>query len=206
MASDLPNGFVHVHDRIPTISVDLRYYSDNNFVGRRIDGYSAPRAILSVKATQALKKVQTELGKRGLGLKFFDAYRPKRAVRHFYRWSKDYADTRTKATYYPNIAKRDLFRAGYIARRSGHSRGGTVDLTIIDLKTGKELDMGSPFDFFGPVSWCKSDRIAPRQKANRKLLRTVMMKHGFKPYRMEWWHFTLKKEPFPRTYFDFEVK
>jgi D-alanyl-D-alanine dipeptidase len=206
MASDLPNGFVYVKDLIPSIKVELRYYNGNNFVGQRIDGYSASRAILSEKAAKALQKVQQELGKQGLGLKIFDAYRPKRAVRHFFRWSKDQQDTRTKQAYYPGIDKRDLFRAGYIARRSGHSRGSTVDLTAVDLKTGKELDMGSPFDFFGPVSWYKSDRITPKQKANRKLLHTAMMKHGFKPYKMEWWHFTLRQEPFPRTYFDFEVR
>ena len=206
MSAELPNGFVYVQDHIPTIEVDLVYSGSRNFVGKRIDGYVGPRAILTEKATRALKKVQADLEERGLGLKIFDAYRPKRAVRHFYRWSKDVGDTRTKSKYYPDIDKRNLFRAGYIAKRSGHSRGSTIDLTVINLASGKELDMGSPFDFFGKISWYKSDRVTPKQRANRKILHNAMRKHGFKPYYMEWWHFTLRKEPFPRTYFDFEIK
>ena len=206
MAANLPSGFVYVREIIPAISVDLRYSGNNNFVGARIDGYAGSDAILTERAARALAKVQSELAIRSLGLRIFDAYRPKRGVRHFFRWASDPRDKRTQPDYYPGLEKRDLFREGYIARRSSHTRGSTVDLTLIDLHTGAELDMGSPFDFFGPVSWTDWGRITPQQKANRHLLRQMMMKHGFRPYRMEWWHFTLRNEPFPRTYFDFEVR
>lgn len=205
-ASHLPTGFVYVEDLVPTIAIDLRYHGNDNFVGSRIDGYSGPHAILTEEAARAIGRVQADLASRSLGIKIFDAYRPKRGVHHFLRWSKDPRDTKTRAAYYPDLHKGDLFRLGYIARRSSHTRGSTVDITLVDLRTGAELDMGSPFDFFGPVSWTDWSRLTPTQKANRRMLREAMMKQGFKPYRMEWWHFTLRKEPFPQTYFDFEVR
>lgn len=204
--ASLPKGFIHVKTVVPTISVDLRYSGSNNFVGTRIDGYVGPDAILTEEAALAIGRVQADLSRHSLGLKIFDAYRPKRGVRHFLRWASDPRDKRTQTAYYPGLDKPDLFRKGYIARRSSHTRGSTVDLTLIDLRTGAELDMGSPFDFFGPVSWIDWSKLSPQQKANRRLLRQTMVKHGFKPYRMEWWHFTLRNEPFPRTYFDFEVR
>ena len=206
MSSKLPKGFVYVRDVVPSICIELSYCGRDNFVGKRIDGYITEQAILTEQATAALGKVQADLEAQGFGLKIYDAYRPKRAVRHFYRWSRDPRDERLKQVYYPDIDKRDLFRAGYIARRSSHTRGSTVDLTIIDLISGEELDMGSIFDFFSPLSWSNYNRIPPKQKANRKLLCSTMMRYGFKPFWMEWWHFTLKNEPFPRTYFDFEVR
>jgi D-alanyl-D-alanine dipeptidase len=205
-ATSLPEGFVDVHEVSPSIQVQLAYFGSANFVGRPIDGYSSNRAILSRPAAEALAKVQEALKLMGLGLQIFDAYRPKRAVTHFYRWSQDPKDRQSKVDYYPDFSKKALFEQGYIARQSSHSRGSTVDLTLIDLAKGKPLDMGSAFDFFGPVSWYQSKRITPKQKANRKLLRDQLLKQGFKPYAKEWWHFTLKKEPFPRTYFDFEVR
>lgn len=205
-AASLPKGFVYLDEIAPTISVELAYYGTDNFVGRRVDGYAANRAILTQTAARKLADIQAELEEKGLGLKIFDAYRPKRAVRHFYRWSQDRNDLITKSRYYPDISKRELFRQGYIARRSSHSRGSTVDLTLVDLSTGGALDMGSAFDFFGPVSGTNSKRISPKQRANRKLLRNLMRRHGFKPYRMEWWHFTLRNEPYPRRSFDFEIQ
>jgi D-alanyl-D-alanine dipeptidase len=205
-AQAMPAGFVDLHLAIPSVQVELAYAGRHNFVGRAIDGYHANRAILTKEAAMALGKVQSELAKQGLGLKIFDAYRPQRAVRHFYRWSQNTRDQATKKTYYPDLSKRQLFQQGYIARKSSHSRGSTVDLTLIQLSNGKALDMGTIFDFFGPRSWYQSKQVNPRQKANRKLLRQVMMRHGFEPYPQEWWHFTLSKEPWPERYFDFEIQ
>lgn len=205
----LPNGFVYLEDYVPTIAVELRYYTGDNFVGRRIDGYLKHRCILTREAAEALKRAQQELKSFGLGLKVYDAYRPQRAVNHFVRWAKDTGDTAMKQAFYPRVKKKNLFKGGYIAARSSHSRGGTVDLTIVSLETagpGEELDMGSPFDFFGPESWPYNPHATAGQRAHRLLLRMIMHKHGFEPYSKEWWHFTLKNEPFPDTYFDFPVQ
>ncbi len=204
-AQALPKGFVHIENEIPTIELDLRYYGSDNFVGQPIDGYLAPTAILSVEAVNALAKVQKELKTFGLGLKVFDAYRPQKAVDHFVRWGKALADVKMKNEYYPTVEKRNLFKEGYIAKHSGHSRGSTVDLTLIDLKSRAELDMGSAFDFFGKRSWVKYADISAPQRANRMLLHNIMLKHTFKSYPQEWWHFTLKNEPYKR-YFNFDVK
>lgn len=204
----LHKGFVDAAEVVPSLVVDVRYATENNFVGRPVDGYAAPRCVITSEAAAALKGVQDELVPYGLSLKVFDAYRPQTAVDHFVRWSQDAADLRTKAEYYPDVAKQELFREGYIASRSSHSRGSTVDLTIVSLvdgEAGEELDMGTPFDFFGHQSWVDSAEVTPQQRANRLLLRGLMLKHGFRPYNKEWWHFTLVDEPFPRTYFDFPV-
>jgi zinc D-Ala-D-Ala dipeptidase len=206
MVTELPAGFVDVQGLALGIRVALSYFGGDNFVGRPIDGYAANRAILSLPAAQALARVQHALELRGLGLKIFDAYRPKRAVRHFFRWSLDRQDRATKARYYPDLSKRELFRQGYIARRSSHTRGSTVDLTLVDRRSGVELDMGSAFDFFGPRSWSHYPHITPRQRRNRRLLRSLMLAQGFRPFAMEWWHFTLRDEPYPRRYFDFVVR
>ena len=204
--AQLPIGFVHVQDEIPDMVVELRYYGNYNFVGRHIDGYYKDRLVLTEEAAKALKKVQKDLRSRGLSLKVFDGYRPQRAVNHFMRWANDLNDTINKCIFYPNVQKKNLFRDGYIATRSGHSRGSTVDLTIIDAKTKIPLDMGSKFDFFGHKSWVNYDGITKKQKRNRQLLQHVMLKHGFRNYPREWWHFTLKKEPFPYDYFDFPIR
>ena len=203
--AQLPKGFVYVEDVIPDIKVELRYISTNNFVGKPVDGYKAAKLILTQNAALVLKKVQDELEGKGYCLKIFDAYRPQRAVNHFMRWAKDLSDTINKQEFYPIVKKKDLFKDGYIASRSGHSRGSTLDLTIIDKATKEELDMGSPYDFFGEASWVNYQNITDEQKANRELLQTVMMKYGFRNYPKEWWHFTLRDEPFPDTYFDFIV-
>lgn len=202
----LPTGFVYVTDSIPTIKVELRYCSDNNFLASIVDGYEAEMAILTAQATKALKNVQNELAGQNLSIKIFDSYRPQRAVNHFIRWAKDLNDTINKSSFYPDVAKQHLFREEYIASRSGHSRGSTLDITLVDLKTNKELDMGSTYDFFGSESWVDYEQITPKQKENRMLLQTVMLKHGFRNYPKEWWHFTLRGEPFPDTYFDFIVE
>ncbi len=205
----LLEGFVDVQQIIPTLQVDPRYYGSHNFVGERIDGYLAPRVILTRPAAEALQRVQQELKLFGLGLKLFDGYRPQRAVAHFVRWAQDLDDTRMKADFYPEVDKHNLFKDGYIAEKSGHSRGSTVDLTLVALDAGKpvaELDMGTGFDWFSPQSWPDSPAMTPAQRAHRLLLRLVMEKYGFKPYAQEWWHFTLANEPFPDTYFDFPVQ
>ena len=199
------NKFLELKKEIPSIELDIRYYRSDNFIGKPITGYLAPKAILTKQATLALKKVQTELKTFSLGLKIFDAYRPQKAVDHFVRWGKDLTDIKMKDSFYPNVEKKNLFKEGYIAEHSGHSRGSTVDLTIIDLESKTELDMGSSFDFFGTPSWVYYKHITPQQRANRMLLHTIMLKHGFKSYAQEWWHFTLKNEPY-RKYFDFDVE
>lgn len=207
-AGPLPRGFVSVDELIPDLRIDLRYAGAHNFVGRRIDGYRGHRAILTREAALALRGVQEELRRFGLGLKLFDAYRPQRAVDHFVRWAGDLKDTRMKGEFYPRVRKEELFREEYIARRSGHSRGSSVDLTIVSLDdpAGRELDMGSGFDFFGKESWPEYRAIPSEQRAHRMLLQALMKKHGFRPYPKEWWHFTLENEPYPETYFDFPVR
>ncbi len=202
----LPKNFNYIKKEIPTVELDIRYYEESNFVGKRIDGYLAPQAILTKRATIALTQVQKELNGFNLGLKIFDAYRPQKAVDHFVRWSKDLDDIKMKAIYYPNVQKQHLFRDGYIAKRSGHSRGSTVDLTIIDLLTKEALDMGSGFDFFGKSSAVYFKDLSSIQRANRMLLHNIMLKHGFKSYAEEWWHFTLKNESYKKTYFNFNVE
>jgi zinc D-Ala-D-Ala dipeptidase len=202
----LPDGFVYLEEVVPSIRLEMRYFSDNNFTGRPVDGYLKPRCIVTKEAAAALKGVQDELSPFGLGIKVFDAYRPQRAVDNFVRWAADLNDTILKPRYYPDVAKQDLFKEGYIAAKSSHSRGSTVDLTIIELSSGAELDMGSSFDFFGPISWPGSALVPPPKLAHRLLLRTLMMKYGFNPYAQEWWHFTLAGEPYPETYFDFPVE
>ena len=175
-------------------------------MGERIPGYEAERAIGTLELALALKDVQRELAYANLELKIFDAYRPQRAVDHFIRWAHDAADIRTKAEYYPNIGKEEIFPKGYLLEHSSHSRGSTVDLTIIDSYTFLELDMGTAFDFFDELSWPASLLVSPQQRANRQLLRSLMTKHGFVPVEEEWWHFTLRDEPYPETYFDFPIR
>jgi D-alanyl-D-alanine dipeptidase len=198
-------GFVDVKEFIPSIQIDLRYFTSNNFVGSRIDGYDAPKCLLTREAAVALKKVQDELLRRGQSLKIFDAYRPQRAVDHFARWAKDSRDLKMRSENYPSTNKENLFRDGYISEKSGHSRGSTVDLTIIDLNTHEELDMGTSFDFFDPLSDTDDCRITKAQHENRMSLKSVMERNGFQNLKREWWHFTLKNEPYPERYFDFNI-
>jgi len=206
MAGGHPDTFTVVNELLPNAVYDVRYYTGNNFVGERITGYEAPLVILTNQAAKALVNVQADLTPFGLGLKIFDGYRPQRAVDHFARWAKDTSDTRTKAEDYPDVDKANLFRDGYIAAKSGHSRGSTVDVTIVDSKTGSELDMGTPFDFFGLPSWPDNPNMSAKVRTNRASLRSVMERNGFKPLKEEWWHFTLKNEPYPNEYFDFPIR
>ncbi len=200
-----PSGFVMLADFIPHIMQELRYYTTYNFIGDRIDGYEEPCALLTKEAARALKSVSSEMLVQGYRLKVFDAYRPACAVKHFALWGIEDQDIRMKPYFYPGLQKQELFAKGYIAKQSSHSRGSTVDLTLLDMQTGRELDMGSPFDFFGAVSHLDCREITDEQYANRMILQRVMVRNGFEPYEYEWWHFTLKDEPYPDTYFDFPV-
>ena len=200
-----PSGFVLLSDHIPGIIQEIRYFTTYNFVGERVDGYEEPIALLTIEAARCLKEVSNTANVMGYRLKIFDAYRPVRAVKHFVMWGLEDLDQRMKPFFYPDLDKRDLFNRGYIATQSTHSRGSTVDLTLLNMETGKELDMGSPFDFFGPVSHPDYEKITKEQFDNRMLLRKLMLESGFEPIDCEWWHFTLKNEPYPETYFDFPV-
>lgn len=200
-----PSAFVLLADYVPAIIQEIRYYSTYNFIGDRIDGYEEPCAILTMEAARALKSVSNEMNVMGYRLKVFDAYRPASAVKHFVLWGLEDTDIRMKPFFYPDLDKEELFMKGYIASRSSHSRGSTVDLTLLDMKTGKELDMGSPFDYFSEVSHPDYTGITKEQYENRMLLRNAMIRNGFEPYDCEWWHFTLRNEPFPDTYYAFPV-
>jgi D-alanyl-D-alanine dipeptidase len=226
----MPEDFVHIEEIIPDALMDIRYCGDHNFLGVRVDGYEKPACLLTRRAAEALAGVQKELRPFGLTVKIYDCYRPQRAVDHFVRWAKDVADTKTREEFYPTIDKRNLFRDGYIAGRSSHSRGSTVDLTLVALPApvqppyasgdalkacylpagvrfaDNSLDMGTGFDCFNELSHPDNPNIAPAQRSHRLLLKTLMDKHGFNNYNKEWWHFTLRNEPYPETYFNFPVK
>ena len=225
----IPEGFVEIRDVIPDIILDLRYAANHNFVGVKVEGYNAEKCYITKAAADSLAKVQTELSKFSLSLKIYDAYRPQRAVNHFVRWAKNLSDTLTKKEFYPTVDKSRLFIDGYIAEKSGHSRGSTVDLTIVPLPLkfqpeyeinnqcecyksadqrfkDNSIDMGTGFDCFNLLSHTENPQITTQQRVNRLLLKSLMEKYGFRNLAEEWWHFTLKKEPFPTTYFDFEIK
>ena len=226
----MPDTFVDIAEIIPDALLDIRYFGDHNFLGTKVDGYLAPKCLITRPAALALLRVQKDLKPFSLTLKIYDCYRPQQAVDHFVRWAKDLEDTKTKKEFYPTVDKRNLFRDGYIDRRSGHSRGSTVDLTIVALpqpvqpayRAGEplrecylpagvrfadnSLDMGTGFDCFSELSHPDNKNIGPQQRTNRLLLKTLMEKHGFRHYDKEWWHFTLNQEPYPDTYFNFPVK
>lgn len=225
-----PQDFVDIGKAIPSVILDIRYHSLHNFVGARVDGYDAPKCLLTAPAAEALSRVQEELARSSLSVKIYDCYRPQRAVNHFVRWAKDMDDAKTKGEFYPTADKRHLFRDGYIAEKSGHSRGSTVDLTIVPLPVPKQesyrpgqhlhacflpasqrfgdnsIDMGTGFDCFHELSHTLNPKIGDQQRANRLLLKALMEKYGFRNYDREWWHFTLVKEPYPGTYFDFPME
>ena len=211
--------WVRLSSFAPEIQQDIRYAGKHNFVGRTVAGYEAKACWLSRPAAQALKSAQRELASSGLRLKVFDCYRPQAAVDDFVRWSQDGKDQKTKATHYPNVAKSALIQRGYIAARSGHSRASAVDLTVVvidgqraskrvrgPLADGQELDMGTPFDFFDPQSHTENADMPPDVQFNRRWLRSLMQRHGWRNLPQEWWHFSLVNEPYPDSYFDWPVK
>ncbi|HNR77156.1 MAG TPA: M15 family metallopeptidase [Parvularculaceae bacterium] len=199
LAANAAPDLADVRTHAPDIIIDMRYASENNFVGARIDGYKNAVCLLTPQAAAALTAVQADLSSMGLTLKVHDCYRPQRAVDHFARWAKN-DDQSTKEEYYPGVEKSELFALGYIAEKSGHSRGSTVDLTI------EGLDMGSPYDFFDPMSHTASKAVPAPARANRLLLKLAMEKRGFQNYEKEWWHYTLADEPYKDQYFDRPVK
>lgn len=212
-------NFVDVREVIPSIQLDIRYYTPYNFVGEPIDGYNAPKCLLTKPAAEALAQVQAALMQTSYVLKVYDCYRPQQATDRFWHWAQDPTDTRMKSVFYPNIEKQDLFRLGYIARQSGHSRGSSIDLTLVSKTSPSQeayganqpfidnsIDMGSAFDLFDPISNTYSDRITQSQLKNRLFLKELMVKYGFKDYALEWWHFTLENEPFSETFFNFPIE
>ena len=200
-----PSGFVLLSDYVPHIIQEIRYFSTYNFIGERVDGYEEPCALLTIEAARALKAVSNEMFVQGYRLKVFDAYRPACAVRHFVLWGIEDQDIRMKPYFYPELEKQELFAKGYIAKLSSHSRGSAIDLTLLDMKTGKELDMGSPFDLFSEMSHPDCRTITQTQYENRMVLQQAMIRNGFIPINCEWWHFSLDREPYPDTYFEFPV-
>ena len=219
------SGFVTITDVVPDAILEIRYYSTYNFVGTRIDGYIQPTALLTREAADSLRAVSDDLRTQGYRIKIYDAYRPQKAVDHFVRWAADITDTLMKQYFYPDVDKSRLFELEYIMEKSGHTRGSTVDLTLFDMRTEKDVDMGATFDWFGSEShpdFCGNPEtgeytgdnsasptqrsITPEQFANRMILRNAMLRHGFKPLDSEWWHFTLRNEPYPETYFTFPVQ
>ncbi|MFT6470409.1 MAG: D-alanyl-D-alanine dipeptidase [Neptuniibacter pectenicola] len=200
-----PASFVELNTVIPNVVVELKYFTGDNFVGSRVNGYEREVCLITHPAAQALLRVQHELASFGLGLKVFDAYRPQRAVDHFIDWCREVGPCATQSRFFPDLAKEELFSKGYLVRYSSHSRGSTVDLTLIDLVSQTELEMGTEFDFFGPESWIDHQQIPRQARANRMLLQKLMMQQGFVPYHHEWWHFTLQGELYTDTYFDFLI-
>ena len=228
--SKIPDGFIDITKVIPPAVLDIRYFGPHNFIGEKVDGYNAPKCYLTKESAEALKKVQEELKDFSLSVKIYDCYRPQRAVNHFVRWAKELDNTKTKKEFYPTVDKRNLFKDSYIAEKSGHSRGSTIDLTIVPVPVPEEeryvpgqplfecylpagkrfkdngIDMGTGFDCFHELSHPVNKKVGLQQRMSRMLLKTLMEKHSFKNYDQEWWHFTLKNEPFPDTYFDFVIE
>jgi zinc D-Ala-D-Ala dipeptidase len=229
-AETMLQGFVDIKEVIPDIQLDIRYFGYHNFLGEKVDGYNAAKCLLTKEAAESLSGVQKELGQFSLSLKIYDCYRPQRAVNHFVRWAKEIENTKTKKEFYPDIDKRNLFKDGYIDSKSGHSRGSTVDLTIIPLPAPEQqeytpgqrlsecylpasarfrdnsIDMGTGFDCFDELSHTATIDIGQKQRINRLLLKSLMDKYGFKNFDKEWWHYTLKNEPYPDKYFDFVIE
>ncbi len=215
---DDTSGFVTLTDVVPDVILEIRYFGTYNFVGTRIDGYEQPVALLTRQAADSLRAVSDDVMEQGYRLKIYDAYRPQQAVDHFVRWAADMDATEMKSYFYPSLSKKVLFPQQYICAKSGHTRGSTLDLTLFDMQTEKEVDMGGTFDWFGPEShpdfggnpetgvYKPNPHLTAEQFTNRMILRRAMMRHGFKPMPTEWWHFTLKDEPYPDTYFNFPVK
>lgn len=202
----LPEGFLYIDDIIEDCIVDAKYAGTDNFLGRPVDGYNAPLVVVTKEAAERLVRAATALRQKGYVMKFFDAYRPQRAVDDFMRWGADTGDCRRKPVHYPNEEKRDMFAKGYIAEKSGHTRGCAVDLTLVDAYTHQELDMGSIFDFMDVRSHHGAKSLTPLQEGNRAILRDAMLENGFRLYEEEWWHYIVDPEPYPDTYFDFPIE
>jgi len=227
---NLPDGFLYLDEVDVSIIQEMRYVGNHNFIGKPIPGYHVPRCILTIESAEGLAKVQAELKQYSMSLKVYDCYRPQRAVDSFVIWAKDIRDTKMKKEFYPRVDKTNLFKDGYIAEKSGHSRGSTMDLTIVPLPVPRQakyndgehlmecflpvdrrfedngIDFGTGFDCFDPLAHTANPEVGAVQKRNRLMLKSIMEKNGFKNLEEEWWHYTFKKEAFPDQYFDFEVR
>lgn len=216
---DMADGFVRLAALVPDAIQDMRYHGADNFVGRPVAGYEAGICILSEPAARALQAAQAELHTVGMRLKVFDCYRPQAAVDDFVQWARDLSDQKTKPAFYPDVPKSELFQRGYIAAQSGHSRGSTVDLTVVvldaqragrvvrgPLAEGSDVDMGTPFDWFGTQSHTENSTLSPDVQHNRRWLRALLQRQGFRNLPQEWWHYTLQPEPYPERYFNFAVR
>ena len=201
-----PNALIDAGETVEGVVTDIRYAGKNNFLGRPVAGYSAAKCWLSREAASALSKAQRLAETEGLAILIYDCYRPQRAVDDFVQWVSGNEDEPTKAIYYPNVARRELIDRGYIASRSGHSRGSTIDLTLTAKANGQPLNMGTPWDYFDARSHTASKEINDDAAKNRQTLKRIMESAGFKGYYAEWWHFTLKNEPFPNSYFDIPIQ
>ncbi len=201
----MKNDFVFVDEFAPGIRWDAKYATWDNFTGKPVDGYLANRIVGTRALCAALERAQERAVSLGFGLLLWDGYRPQRAVDCFLRWSQQPEDGRTKPRHYPNIGRPEMFEKGYVAARSGHSRGGTVDLTLYDLATGDLSPMGGNHDLMDPISHHDAAGITEAEAASRQRLRFIMEACGFISYDCEWWHYTLKYEPYPNTYFDFPI-
>ncbi|ALO46669.1 M15 family metallopeptidase [Pseudohongiella spirulinae] len=224
-----PEGFSSIAELDASIELDIRYIGNNNFLGRPVAGYEGAACILSTPAASALVQVQRSANEQGYSLKIYDCFRPQQAVDNFVRWAADADDVVMKASMYPSVPKEELFSRGYIAERSGHSRGSTVDLTLVPLGTHQpqldpfapwdcrasdealrfpdnSIDMGTSYDCFDVLSHTAHPAISAQAMANRLLLKELMEAAGFENYENEWWHYTLQDEPFPDTFFDFPVR
>ncbi|NLL37275.1 MAG: M15 family metallopeptidase [Fretibacterium sp.] len=202
----LPEGFVYIDEWIEDCIIDAKYWGTDNFIGSQVDGYERPLVVMARSVAEGCVRAAELLRPQGFLMKFYDSYRPQRAVDHFVRWASDVEDIRRKPVHYPGVDKKDFFELGYVAKRSGHTRGCAVDLTLVDARTHQELDMGSIFDFFSPRSHVITEGLTERQEANRSILRSAMSLSGFSLYDCEWWHFSLKNEPHSDVYFDFPIR
>ncbi|WNH54470.1 M15 family metallopeptidase [Stenotrophomonas oahuensis] len=200
-------GLVDITTLSPNIQLDMRYAGSNNFTGRSVPGYESPKCLLLAQAASALAQVEADLRSEGLGLKLFDCYRPAQSVQAFVDWANDPTELSRKTIQYPGIDKPQLL-GGYIAETSGHSRGATVDLGLVDCRSGTctDVDMGTDFDYFGPEAHTDTAQITPDQYNNRQRLVRAMQAQGFKNYPLEWWHYTLDPEPDPKTAYDVPVR
>lgn len=201
----MEKGFVFLDEMLPGVRWDAKYATWDNFTGKPVDGYLVNRVAGTFELAVALQHVQEQAADLGYGLLLWDGYRPQCAVNCFLHWAAQKEDGSTKEQHYPFIDKATMIEEGYVAKQSGHSRGGTIDLTLYFLETGDLLDMGSSFDFMDPVSHHEAVGISDEATHNRRLLRSLMENNGFSAFSFEWWHYTLKKEPYPDTYFDFPV-
>ena len=199
------DDFVFIDELVPGIRWDAKYATWDNFTGKPVDGYAANRVVGTTALCAGLERAQQQAASLGLGLLLWDAYRPQRAVDRFLRWANEPEDGRTKARHYPNLERAEMFARGYVARRSGHSRGSTVDLTLYHLDTGELVAMGGHHDLMDPISHHEAPGLTQEEASNRRCLRTLMSAAGFTAYDLEWWHYTLTDEPYPDTYFNFGI-